>query len=134
MDSEASGPAYLPGLEMPKKPPRKPPRKPRPSEIAAKKAKAAKKKPPKRAGTKKKAVKTKKPAKKTATAKKPRGSRAVKTKRKPGKPKVRPVLVERCERLDIRLTKKEKAKIAAKAKKLGWTITSVIVQAIKNIR
>lgn len=42
--------------------------------------------------------------------------------------------VERFERLDMRLSKAEKAKITAKAKKLRRTITSVVLEAIEKIR
>lgn len=93
---------------------KKPPRKPRPSEIAAKKAK--KKGAPKRTKQKKKMVRKSKPA-----------------KRKPGKSRVRPT-VERCERLELRLTKAEKGKLAARAKKTDGTLTSVITKAIGRFR
>lgn len=95
--------------------PKKPPRKPRPSEIAAKKAKK-KKGAPERTKRKKKMVRKSKPA-----------------KRKPGKSKVRPT-VERCERLEMRLTKAEKGKLAARAKKTDGTLTSVITEAIGRFR
>jgi len=111
-------------------PVKKPPRKPRPSEIAAKLAKAAKKtKSRKPAATKKKVAKTKKPAKKTAIAKKRRGSKPAKkaTKRTAG-------VIARPERLDMRLTKAERAKVVAVAKRTKRTITSVVYEAIAKLK
>lgn len=87
----------------------KKPRKPRPSEIAAKRLKI---------------VKTKrKPAKRL---------KIVKTKRKPAKPKVKRPAPERSERLDFRLTKPEKARVLAKAKKAKRTVSSLFVEFINK--
>ena len=94
----------------------KAPRKPRPSEIAAKKAKAAKKKKP--------------AAKKTKPKAKP------KAKRKPAKSKRKapgPGVI-RTERLDLRLTKQEKAKIMAWSRKTKRTVTSVIMEAVHKVK
>lgn len=77
-------------------------------------------KPKKR--SKPKAKKTR-PAKTKKTAKR----KTVKTKKNPG-------AVVRSERLDMRLTKTEKAKINAKAKKTRRTVTSLIIEAIEKIR
>lgn len=82
----------------------KAPRKPRPSEIAAKKAKTAK---------------SKKAVKKAVKKSKPAASRGV---------------VMRSERLDMRVTKAEKARVRAKAKKVKRTITSVVLEAIEKIK
>lgn len=86
---------------------KKPPRKPRPSEIAAKKAKAAKKK-------------TKPKAKRSKPAK--------------GKKKAPGPGVIRTERLDLRLTKQEKAKIMARSRKTKRTVTSVVMEAIHKVK
>ncbi len=75
---------------------------------------------------------------------KPKPKAKVKTKPKSkAKPK-RPYLhnktarkskaVERSERLDMRLTKAEKAKIIAKAKKARRTVTSLVAEAIGKIK
>ncbi len=42
--------------------------------------------------------------------------------------------VERSERLDMRLTRAEKAKIIAKAKKARRTVTSLVTEAIGKIK
>lgn len=42
--------------------------------------------------------------------------------------------IARPERLDMRLTKAEKAKIYAKAKKTRRSITSIVIEAIEKIR
>jgi hypothetical protein len=83
---------------------KKPPRKPRPSEIAAKAAKA---------------VKRSKPKTKPKTAKKKVGN---------GRPLVR------TERMDLRLTKQERAKVMARVKKTGNTVTGVIMEAVAKAR
>lgn len=93
----------------------KEPRKPRPSEIAAKKAKAAKLKA------------KKKPAKKKT---KPKVAKR-KTKAKARKPAA---VVARPARIDLRLTKTEKAKLTAKAKATRRTITSVVAELIEKMR
>jgi len=41
---------------------------------------------------------------------------------------------KRTERLDMRLTKAEKQRVAAKAKKLRRTITSVVLEAVEKIK
>lgn len=93
----------------------KEPRKPRPSEIAAKKAKAAKLKA------------KKKPAKKKT---KPKVAKR-KTKAKARKPAA---VLSRPARIDLRLTKTEKAKLTAKAKATRRTITSVVAELIEKMR
>lgn len=111
-------------------PAKKAPRKPRPSEIAAKKAKAAKRKA--KSAPKKKVAKpkAKKPAKRKAPAKK---AKAAKPKAKPArKGNGRPLV--RSERLDMRITKEEKRKLEAKAKRLKRTVTSVALEAIMKMR
>lgn len=108
----------------------KKPRKPRPGEIATKEAKAKKRtrKTDKRQDPDARKVrrlpKAKKPAKRP---------KVVKTKRKPGKAKAKAPVIERCERLDLRLTKAEKFKITTRAKKLRRTLTSVISEAISRL-
>jgi hypothetical protein len=42
--------------------------------------------------------------------------------------------VVRSERLDMRLSKAEKARITAKAKKTRRTVTSLVIEAIEKIR
>lgn len=71
---------------------------------------------------------------------KPKKRKAAKPKKKVKfKPKKRkakksaPVAV-RTERLDMRLTKAQKAKIDAKAKKTKRTVTSIVYEAIDKIR
>lgn len=101
----------------------KEPRKPRPSEIAAKKAKAAK-------------LKAKRPAKKKTKPKRhkkqgPKAQRPAKRKAKARKPAA---VVARPARIDLRLTKTEKAKLTAKAKATRRTITSVVAELIEKMR
>lgn len=97
----------------------KPPRKPRPSEIAAKKAKAAaKRKPAPKA--KKKTVKAKKAVKRKPAPKKKKAKNA------------RPLV--RTERLELRLTKGERAKLMRHAKAAGRTATGVIVGMIAKLK
>ena len=112
---------------------KKPPRKPRPSEIAAKKAKAAKKKKPATKKTKSKAKPKakKKPVKKAAKSK-TKAKRAKSAKK--AKKKVHGPGVIRTERLDLRLTKQEKAKIMARSRKTKRTATSVIMEAIHKVK
>lgn len=114
------------------------PRKPRPSEIAAKKAKAAKKKKPAKRKAKKSAKR--KPSAKAGVRK---GARKVlkarAAARKPAKRKAKKSAkastgVIRTQRLDIRLTKGEKVKVLAKAKKLRRTLTSLVIEAIEKLR
>ena len=87
----------------------KPPRKPRPSEIAAKLAKAAKLKKP--------AVKKTKPKVKPKAKKKVHGPNVIRT-----------------ERMDLRLTKQEKAKIMARSKKTKKTVTGVVMEAVHKAK
>jgi hypothetical protein len=103
------------------------------TEAAPSKAKKAKVSKPKAA---KKAAKpkAKKPApKKTAKpkAKKP-------AKRKPAKvvkkAKAKAGVIVRTERLDMRLSKAEKVKLLAKAKKLRRTVTSIMLEAIEKVK
>lgn len=68
--------------------------------------------------------KAKKKAKQPAKAK----------KRKVVKSKPKKVAGVRTERLDMRLTKAQKAKIDAKAKKTRRTVTSLVIEAIEKIR
>ena len=42
--------------------------------------------------------------------------------------------IKKLARLDIRLSKAEKSRIAAKAKKLRRTVTSLVIEAIGKIR
>jgi hypothetical protein len=101
---------------------KKPPRKPRPSEIAAKLAKEKAKLKP--------TVKKAKVVKKKAA--KPKTKKVV--KKKAAKSKKPVSIAARSERLDLRVTKAEKAAIRAKAKKLKRTVTSLAVWAIDKIR
>lgn len=55
-------------------------------------------------------------------------------KRKPAKVRKPKAGTARPERLDMRLTKAEKAKINAKAKKTRRTVTSLVIEAIEKIR
>lgn len=109
----------------------KPPRKPRPSEIAAKKTKAAKaKKPKKKTPTKSKPKpKAKKPVKKPAKRKSPAKTKS-KAKRKPVKARG----PERLERLDMRLSKTEKTKLRGISKRKGIPITEVVWGAIAKLK
>lgn len=100
---------------------KKAPRKPRPSEIAAKKAKAAKKS-------------KRKPAPKKKAKAKPR--KAVK---RPAKPKARKTKAvqwsaARACRMDVRMSKAQKRKLDAKAKAKGRTVTSMILEAVDKLR
>jgi hypothetical protein len=114
-------------------PVKKPPRKPRPSEIAAKKAKAGAKKAKAKKTVKRKASAKpkgkKKPAKKASKVKRPK----TKARRKPAG-KTKNGTAVRTERLDMRITKADKARIHAKAKRLRRTVTSVVLEAIERIR
>lgn len=96
--------------------PKKPPRKPRPSEIAAKKAKAA---------AKKKAKAKRKPAKKVRKVSKPKS----KTKRKIAPAKSSAV---RTERLDMRVRKEDRRLLETVAKKQSRTVTAVAWLAIQR--
>lgn len=106
----------------------KAPRKPRPGEIAAKKAKKA-------AKAKRSKPKRKKPAKKPAKRKapkksKPKARKLVGAKRsKPKKP-----AAGGGARLDLRLSKADKAKLLARAKKLRRTVTSLVIELIEKLK
>lgn len=81
--------------------------------------------------------KVKKPRKPRPKVKKPKAKRpkVVKTKRDRSKPlKLKKPAPERSERLDLRLTKAEKAKLSGKATKLRRTITSLVIEAIEKIK
>lgn len=91
--------------------------------------KKAKRKPAKKA---KRLVKKTKAAKKKKVAKANRPAKKAKAK-KPAK-KAAGRTVERFERIDMRLSKPEKARVVAKAKKLRRTITSVVLEAVQKIR
>lgn len=96
---------------------------------APKRKAAAKKKKPKaksKPKSKKRTAKKKTKARKPSKAKKP--AKKTKAKKKAG------VGPERSERVDVRLTKAEKARLNAKAKKLRRTVTSVVLEAIEKIR
>ena len=97
----------------PKKPRNKPVKKSKPKT----KKKAAKKAPKAKAKSKPKAKK--RPAKKTK-AKKPAKART-------GGP-------ARSERLDMRITKADKARLLAKSRKLGIPVTEVVLAAIAKIK
>ena len=96
---------------------KKPPRKPRPSEIAAKLAKAAKKTKPKA---------------------KPKAKKKIVKKAKHSKPKAKKKVhgpnVIRTERMDLRLTKQEKASIMARSKKTKKTVTGVVMEAVHQAK
>lgn len=94
------------------------------------KAAAKKKKTKPKAKSKPKAKK--RPAKKKTKARKP--SKAKKPAKKTKAKKKAGAGPERSERVDVRLTKAEKARLNAKAKKLRRTVTSVVLEAIEKIR
>lgn len=73
------------------------------------------------------AKKRTKPKKKTKLKVKKHKMTGPKTKRKVG-------ISQRSERLDMRLTKAEKAKISARAYKTRRTVTSLIIEAIEKIK
>ena len=64
---------------------------------------------------------------------KPKPKAKKKTTRKL-KPKAKVSAATRSERLDMRLTKAEKAKVVAKAKKTRRTVTSLVIEAIEKIK
>jgi cobalamin-dependent methionine synthase I len=70
---------------------------------------------------------------KKRTKPKAKKRKTVKAKKKTAR-KAKVGAVVRSERLDMRLTKAEKAKINAKAKKTRRTVTSLIIEAIEKIR
>jgi hypothetical protein len=59
-------------------------------------------------------------------------AKPVKKAKKAAKPKS--AACARSERLDMRLTKAEKARVQGKAKKLRRTITSVVLEAVEKIK
>lgn len=75
---------------------------------------------------------------------KPRPSELAAKKKKAVKPKKRPVKKAKAKRsksavlpyarLDMRVSKADKARIVAVAKRKKWTITNVIVEAIKRVK
>ncbi len=80
-----------------------------------------------------KPVKSKKrPAK--SKAKKTTKRKAAKPKKKSAKRPAKSKAIVRSERLDMRLTKAEKTRINAKAKKTRRTVTSLVIEAIEKIR
>jgi hypothetical protein len=93
------------------------------------------KKPKKRAKPKAK-KKAKRPAKpKTkAKAKKRKVVKAKSKKKTTQRATKLNAAIARPERLDMRLTKAQKAKVYAKAKKTRRTITSLVIEAIEKIR
>jgi hypothetical protein len=125
-------------------PAKKAPRKPRPSEIAAKEAKAAAKKEPavKAKPKKKKAAKAKKKfvktAKKQAPARKAKRSVPKKVKKKKfakkmGKPPLTgPAALT--HRLDLRVNRATKARVTAYAKKKEQTISAVVIGLIDKLK
>ena len=62
---------------------------------------------------------------------KPKAKKKAKTKKKTAR---KSGAVVRSERLDMRLSKAEKARITAKARKTRRTVTSLITEAIEKIR
>lgn len=70
--------------------------------------------------------------------KRPKEAAKRKTKKRPSRTKLKRKAVKskivRSERLDMRLTKAEKAKVTAKAKKTRRTVTSLVIEAIEKIR
>lgn len=100
-------------------PPAKAKRKPKP------KKKPAKRKPK----AKKRVVGPKKGQYRVVSAKRPakRKTKAKKLGRKPSG-------IVRLERLDMRLSKTEKAKVLAKAKKTKRTVTSIVYEAIEKLK
>jgi hypothetical protein len=87
-------------------------------------AKPAKKK---KASKPKAKSKSKPKAKKVAAERKPAPKKAA-------KPKKAATVVTRPERLDLRLTKGEKAKLSAKAEAMRRTITSVVQELIEKMK
>ncbi len=68
-------------------------------------------------------------------SKKKKAKRPAKPKtKKRAKKKAKAGAVVRSERLDMRLSKAEKAKVVAKAKKTRRTVTSLVIEAIEKIR
>lgn len=80
-----------------------------------------------REAAKPKAKKAKKSVKKARKVTKTKAKKSAK------RPKVM-AAVARSERLDLRLTKAEKGKIATKASKLRRTVTSIVIEAIEKIK
>lgn len=82
-----------------------------------------------------KVVKPAKPKAKKKAVKPAKKAKPAKKTVKKSKPKAKPAsTVVRSERLDMRLSKGEKAKLVAKAKKLRRTVTSIVYEAIEKIK
>lgn len=120
---------------------KKEPRKPRPSEIAAKKAKAAKKRFKKKGPSAQHSrTPPKKKPKAKAAKKRPAKKKIAKRRLVPyagaerSKSKVKKGVIVRGERLELRLSKREKAKLLARAKATRRTVTSVVVELIEGMR
>lgn len=81
-------------------------------------------------------VAKKKPAakKRPAVKKKAAKSKAKKRPAKKAAKKAKAATSTRTERLDMRLTKAEKAKVLNKATKTRRTVTSIIIEAIEKIK
>jgi hypothetical protein len=101
------------------------PAKPKPKAKKRTKPKAKKKRLVKPRAKKRKAAKSKAKKKRPVKALLKAARRAVKHKLNGD---------ARSERLDMRLTKAQKAKIDAKAKKTRRTVTSLVIEAIEKIR
>jgi hypothetical protein len=74
-----------------------------------------------------------KPAKKKAPAKKPKTSTKTAAMRRAVVKMATAKVPERSERMDLRLSKKEKARIKAKAAKLRRTLTSLFVEFVERL-
>lgn len=114
---------------------KKTPRKPRPSEIAAKEAKAAAKRKPKgKTHPRRKArnqPKRKRPASSKARVRK--AAKKVLKARAAARKSVTSKAV-RTERLDMRVTKADKRKLETVAKRRGIPVTYVVLKAIAGLR
>ncbi len=73
------------------------------------------------------------PRKKTPHKRRPKAKPKAK-KKVARKHKAKTGTAERSGRLDMRLTKAEKARIIAKAKKARRTVTSLVIEAIEKIK
>jgi outer membrane biosynthesis protein TonB len=96
----------------------------KPAEAPAKPKKTKRPKP-----KAKKAAKRKAPAKKkTAKRPKPKAKKVNKSAKAPAR------TIVRTERVDVRVSKAEKARLKAKAVKMRRTVTSVLLEAIEKIK
>lgn len=88
------------------------------------------------AGTEEALARVLKPKAKKKAAKPKAGKRLVKVAKQARKiaKKGKSAACVRFERLDMRLSKAEKTRVVAKAKKLRRTITSVVLEAVEKIR